>query len=503
MSLPTQKYNSSWVRFRSAGYLRGRGLSFGVGPEHIFPDAAIAPGKFSLAVDTAQYPNLDICDETVDLIKDNSLDHVFIGTRLLAFPNPTEVLTKLASKLKIGGHLIIHTTKEIPTNWVSNFAKWKEKATYHRGGQQLQIYKLINRTGTGIELVSPRSGKKRACIARYGAIGDMIMISPLIRKLHEDGYEVTLNITPYCAEVIKHNPYVHNIIYQEREVIPNPDLGAYWAEWMPDYDKYINLSESIEGKLLKVEGRRDFFTTKEWRQETCGPINYYDQTMRLAGYPGATGQKGELYFSNAENKACKFFRNKYKDKFFVMWALRGSSFHKQYPLLEPALRGWLANNPDAVVMLVGGPGEQSLEFDHPQVLRTCGQIPIREVFCMTQYADLVVGPESSIINAAACYDEPRKMVFLSHSNEHNLCAYWKNYVALAPEGVACYPCHQLHYTKPSCPMVQIADPTQGNKVLWEGPTCAAIGVAVPRLQATLDLEIAAWKSRSQVPVSTL
>lgn len=503
MSLQTQKFNSSWVRHRAAGYLRGKGLSFGVGPEHIFPDLAVAPGKFSLAYDSAHYPNLDICDETPNIIADNALDHIFVGPRVMDFKQPAEAIKNLACKLKIAGHLIIHITKDNvdPDTWVSTFAKWKKKASYVRGGQTLAIYKLLNRSSLGVEAPTPPSGRPRACIARYGAIGDMIMISPLIKKLAEDGYEVTLNITPYCAEVVKNNPHVHNIVLQEREMIPNADLGNYWNEWKDDYDKYINLSESIEGKLLKVEGRRDFFTIKSWREEQCGATNYYDQTMRLGGYPDQTGHKGELFFSNAENKACKHFRSKYKDKFFIMWALRGSSFHKQYPLLGPVLTDWLNANPEATVMLTGGPGDEIMQFPHPQVIPTAGQIPIREVFCMTQYADLVVGPESSIINAAACFDT-RKTVFLSHSNEFNLCAYWTNYTALAPINVACYPCHQLHYTKPSCPMIQIKDGVTG-KLAWEGPTCAGIGVTPERLKAHLDQEIALWKSRSQQLVSVL
>jgi ADP-heptose:LPS heptosyltransferase len=499
MNTPT-KINSKWVRFRSAVYLRGKGLSFGAGPDHIFPDLAMDGDKFSIAIDSVRYANLDAISRNADFIAAQSLDHVFIGPRLVDIPDPAKLVKALSDKLKIGGHLIIHThlgkmTEEQLGGIVGSFAKWREKFLLNRDGQLLGVFKLINRSSIGIDPPPPPSGKPRACIARYGAIGDMIMISPLIKQLYDDGYEVTMNVTPYCAEVLKNNPYVHNIILQEREIIPNPDLGEYWKEWIGEYDKYINLSESIEGKLLKVEGRRDYFTTKEWRNDTCGSVNYYDQTMRLGGYPNIKGTKGELYFSREEEKNCKRFRDQFKDKFFVLWGLRGSSFHKQYPLLEPVLCDWLNANPKAIVMLTGGPGEKELEFNHPQVLPMSGKIPLREVFCLTKFADLVVGPESAIINAAACHDV-RKLVFLSHSSEQNLCAYWTNYKALAPEGVDCYPCHQLHYTKPSCPTIQITVPGNPNPV-WEGPICAGMGVTGERLQRTLDEEISSWQTRSQ------
>jgi ADP-heptose:LPS heptosyltransferase len=310
----------------------------------------------------------------------------------------------------------------------------------------------------------------------------MIMITPLIRRLYEDGYEVTMNITPYCAEVLKNNPFVSNIVLQERDMIPNQDLGAYWAEWLQDYDKYINLSESIEGKLLKVEGRRDFYTQKAWRDNLC-TANYYDHTMALGGYTGVTGSRGELYFSNAEIKQAKYLREKFKDRFMIMWGLKGSSHHKIYPLLVPVLSQWLDAHPDAIAILVGGEADKPLQFDHPQVVGVAGDMKIRDVFCLTQFADLVVGPESSVINAAGCFPVP-KITMLSHSNHGNLCSNWEGDFCLQAD-VACSPCHQLHYSLESCPLVGITEAGK-TEPSYTGPVCASVGFPPARILARLD-----------------
>lgn len=483
-----QVVDSSWVRFRAAAYLSGRGVSFGCGNDPIVPHQALDGDKYSLNADIFKYPQVDICGLDFSILAKDSLDHVFIGPR----DNPP--IKELVSKLKIGGHLIlyvIHADQEAIRKHLPDLGQWQEKDTYIRVGNQfLGVWKLLGRSKHGILAPKPK-GAKRACIARYGAIGDMIMITPLIKRLAQDGYEVTMNVTPYCADVLAGNPYVSNIIRQERDMIPNQDLGPYWNEWMPDYDKYINLSESIEGKLLKVEGRADFYTTKAWRDKICD-VNYYDNTMRLGGYPDVVGQNGELYFTNSEEKEARHMREKFKDRFLIMWALKGSSHHKIYPILGPVLTHWLDRHPDAVTMLVGSEADKPLQFEHPQVVPLAGRTHIRDVFCLAKYVDLVAGPETSITNSAGCFDTP-VLTMLTHSTHENLCKYWKNDYCLQAD-VACTGCHQLHYSPESCPCVDLRE--QGREEpAWSGPICAAVGFTPERVWARLDEVYNHWKAK--------
>jgi len=491
--LEPTKLDGRWIRYRSIAYLRGKGLSYGVGQDPIYPKLAIDAEKYSLNVDVFRHPGVEVCGSDLSIFAPNSLDHIFVGDRLRQFTDPSNLLRELCLKLKPGGHLIIHnidTTIEDLIPLIEKIGRWQTKDTYHRDHQVLGIWKLINRSTHGVLPAKPRP-PKRALIARYGAIGDMIMISPLIRRLHEDGYHVTLNITPYCVDVLKHNPYVDNILLQERDAIPNQDLGGYWKEWVDDYDKYINLSESIEGKLLKVEGRRDFYTSKDWRNSTCN-TNYYDQTLKLGGYPEVVGTRGELYFSRDEEKAAKRVRDKFKDQFLALWALKGSSYHKAYPLLEPVLREWLRTHPDAFVVLTGSKDDAALQFNHPQVTKAAGIMSLREVFALTKVVDLVAGPETAVLNAAGCFPTP-KITFLSHSDHNALCKYWEGDYCLSAD-VACHPCKSLHYSKESCPTVQILD-NQTNEVKWDGPICAAAGVTPARLMARLDEVYNTWKAK--------
>jgi ADP-heptose:LPS heptosyltransferase len=458
----------------------------------VVPALALDGGKYSISADFQKLPGVTVVDTDYRIFAAGSLDHVFVGPRLEAIPRPVELLQALVPKLRQGGHLVIHVAGdrlEELRGYLRDLAGWQEKITYLREGQTLGVWKLVAPAQRVVHPPKPRA-PKRACVVRYGALGDIIMITPLLRDLAERGYEVTLNITPYCLDVLKGNPHVHNIILQERDIIPNKDLGDYWNEWRSEYEVYINLSESIEGGILRVEGRRDFYTSKDWRLAQTGKTNYYTQTLLLGGVPperaGGIPQHGELYLTQAERKQARFLRSKFPGKKLILWGLKGSSYHKQFPMLRPFLSEWLPQHPEVQVLLVGAAQERGLGYDDFQVANLAGEIPLREVFALAEQVDCVVGPESAIINAAGCFATP-KVVLRSHSTCGNLCAGWANHQCLAPH-TACHPCQQLHYSEGSCPLIQIEDTTTGEQV-WKGPACCA-SISFEELAGALEKALA-------------
>lgn len=499
-----------WVRFRGVGYLRDRGLSFGLGID-LFPRTAVAPGKFSLNMDLMPHPQVAVCDGRVDIFQDDTFDHVAVGPALALAPDPQGVLKQLVSKLKMRGHLVVYMPEKNPhpqvkvtftpqglLDLIGTTGAWKVKMNITREGDTLIVAKKVPGPKGSLEMPKPVNPKGRACIARYGALGDMVLLTPLIRQLAADGYEVTMNITPYAAPLLENNPHVANIVLQEKDAIPNQDLGPYWAEWAGDYEKYINLSESIEGRLLKVENRKEFYTSKDWRHNNCGYMNYQDWTMELGGYPNLKGQRGELFFNRNEILQVRKFRDELKGKFVILWGLNGSSHHKVYPLLEPVAYDFLSRHPDAVMILCGGPEAVRYEFQHPQVIPTAGKWPLRQTLAtIAMGTDLVVGPESMIVNIASCYDVP-KIVFLSHSSQDNLTKYWANCTALEPDTATapCYPCHQLHYSLESCPQGGILEKDTKRQIAV-GPRCAMGAIGGLRVLESMDAAYTSWANSAQ------
>src|SRR4030067_1800452 len=127
------------------------------------------------------------------------------------------------------------------------------------------------------------NGKKTACVVRYGAYGDMVQISPLLRQLKSDGYFVILNCHPLGATIVANDPNIDAFIIQKDKEIPENQLEEYWELMAEGVDRFIHLSGSIEAELLKAEGSFEFFLSKEDRHRLCNK-NYLDHTMQKGGY---------------------------------------------------------------------------------------------------------------------------------------------------------------------------------------------------------------------------
>lgn len=290
---------------------------------------------------------------------------------------------------------------------------------------------------------------KKAIVHRFGAFGDSIIITPVLPLLKRDGYEVTVNTTQRGMDVLKCNPYIDKFLEHDTSIPPDERLEKHLKALDSGYDLAINFCESIEGTLAKVEWRDDFHWSKEKRHKECNK-NFYDFTLEWAGYGDVKGKNGELYFSPFEERRAKQLRNKFKNKFVILWGLAGSSVHKAYPYTEFVARKLLDTYDDIVIMTVGDALCEMLEWSHPRTKNYSGKWPIRKSLIMTKYADLVIGPDTGLMHAAGCFDTP-KILFLSSNTEENLSKYWKNCKTLNAR-VSCQPCHRLHYSWEHCEM---------------------------------------------------
>jgi ADP-heptose:LPS heptosyltransferase len=147
-------------------------------------------------------------------------------------------------------------------------------------------------------------------------------------------------------------------------------------------------------------------------------------------------------------------------EFTILWSLAGSSVHKVWEGLDAVIAALMLNYKDVHVVLCGGPEcailEQGWE-NEKRVHLTCGKWSIRESLAFAQVADLVIGPETGVLNSVACEPMP-KVVFLSHSTVENLTRDWVNTDSFWGRGVECkgrgkdeaQACHQMHYGWEHC-----------------------------------------------------
>ena len=285
------------------------------------------------------------------------------------------------------------------------------------------------------------------CIVRYGGFGDTLMVTPLFRYFKERGYYVCFNCTPECEPVLIGNPYIDEIIYQQRQAIPNTLLKPYNDVLKRDFDLFIPLHESIERTLL-VEKRDGgpFYLPHEERHALCNK-NYYDFTAEKAGLD-VRGLRPELYLIEAEEILGRVFQERNKDYFVIQWQSAGSSWHKVYPHSPDVICDLVERAPDIKILLTGDDSVDMLYEPHPRIVSMLGRFGIRQSMIMTKFVDLVVSPETGVFNASGAFDTP-KIGLMTHSSKENLTKYFVNDYSLE-SSAPCHPCHRLIHNLEDC-----------------------------------------------------
>lgn len=296
---------------------------------------------------------------------------------------------------------------------------------------------------------------KTVLVVRHGGIGDQLQASYILPELKRQGYHVTFLTTPQGRDIIEHDPHVDEWFMVDKDQVPNRELVPFWSVVSKHYDKFVNLNESCEGSLLTMPGRPSHQWPYSVRHRLMNK-NYAEFAAVLAELPFVA--EGHFHASEDETSWAHRFKAecaedaKVADPFFIMWVLAGSSPHKFTPHQDTVLKMVMGSLPDAVVIMVGNEAGKILEAGwekEKRVIRTSGGMAIRKTLALAKTMDLVVGPETGVLNAV-CYEQRPKVIMLSHSSHENLTKHWVNaHVILG--SAPCYPCHRLHFTSEYCP----------------------------------------------------
>lgn len=290
------------------------------------------------------------------------------------------------------------------------------------------------------------SHKKTVCVVRYGGFGDMLQAANLFPALKKAGYHVTVMTTPKGKEIIEHDPNVDAWYIQDHDQVPNPELNDFWSVMAPRFDKFINLCESVEGTFLAMPGRANHGWPHNLRHKMLD-VNYLEFSSELAGLPY---ESVAFFYPTADETSAA--KARLGTGLNIVWALAGSSCHKFYPGQDVVMARFLLDFPDCRIFLVGDDACKILEAGwekEERVVCLSGEIGIRATLALAKEADIVIGCETGVLNAVA-FEANRKVALLSHSSHENLTKHWENAIALVPNGLDCYPCHRLHYTREFC-----------------------------------------------------
>lgn len=481
----TSKGNESQkCRWEIVPYTRGRGLDIGCGPLKCFPHFIGVDNCHHEMFGQVIKPDVRI-DTCLDLklFATEGLDFIF-SSHTLEHINPSDVvacLTEWMRVVKVGGHLVLYLPdKKLYPNigkeganpdhrWDPDYSSLTSYMEQVPQGWNLVLYQLRDQddeySGLYVFQKAPAGHlyswnthvkpKKTAGVIRYGAFGDLLQASSVLAGLKRQGYHVTLYSSPPGVDAIRHDPNIDRLYLQDKDQVPNMCLGEFWAHEAKKYDRFVNLSESVEGTFLAMPGRAQHEWTPDVRHKMLNR-NYLEFQHELAGVPHRPQVK--FYPTAAESDWAR--KERAGKDIVLVWALAGSSVHKAYPYLDPLVARVLITYPEAHIYLVGGPEAKILEGgweNEPRVHKTCGVWNIRQSLAFTQIADMVIGGETGVLNSVACEAMP-KVVFLSHSSHENLTRDWVNTTALWSKDTHCPgrgknlapACHQMHYGWQHC-----------------------------------------------------
>lgn len=474
-------YESLKIKWELVPYTRGRGLDLGCGPIKPFPHFIGVDSNIDRELFGAEAKGRNLTGDcaTLDLFGDDCMDFVFSSHLLEHIEDYKSALKEWWRVVKPHGHLILylphkdfypnigtpganpdHKHDFVPQDILDAIGEIAPNFDIVRNEDRneddeysffLVIKKLPGKWKSDRKKQDRRESykapkpEKTCAILRYGAYGDVLQTSSILPGLKEQGFHVTWYCSERGYEVIKNDPRVDEFVVQGDNQVPADELVHLTAYLTRKYDRVVNLCESVEGSLLPSPRHAPFYWHKMARHLLCDH-NYVEMQHIMAGVSFDGNPEIKFYPTEEEAKWAREQREKCPGP-VVVWALSGSSVHKIWPYVDTVVARIRLAVPNAVIVLTGGPGDAELAYPwrkDPNVWCKAGIWSIRQSMAFAQVADLVVGPETGMVNAVSMEQFPSKILFLSHSSVKNLCRDWKSTIAFAAEGAHCYPCHQLH-----------------------------------------------------------
>lgn len=315
----------------------------------------------------------------------------------------------------------------------------------------------------------------RVLVVRLGAYGDMLIITPLLRYLKQQGHEVYLNTSKCGQEMMLHNPYVDKLLYYEANSVPDHELAAYWEKMRQDEgcDVLINMCESLE-RAISLHPMDPYYNqTKAERRERCDK-NFYEYAFEHArihapklipnfysdfqdDYDHAW-LRPEVFFSEEECEAMAPFIQKHAGSPLIIWGMSGSSLNKAYPYTHYVIADLLRKFPKAKVVTVGSELDSVLEEGMPdKVIKMCGKWTMRESILACSQADLVIAGDTGLLHGAGCFDT-HKIGLIGSNTKNNITKHFLNDHSLEADSsaVACAPCFRIIYgASLQCPIDEV------------------------------------------------
>lgn len=335
-------------------------------------------------------------------------------------------------------------------------------------GDDLSLYSMDREEAPTVEWPPRGNVAKWAGIARMGGVGDNLIAASVLGPLKRAGYKIeVITQDPYHV-VFENNPNIDKLSVKTKDDFPQGDMLA-WQFWFAnrgkEYARFANLSHSCEHLVAHFPAQTSFWWPAHMRRKLSNR-SYIEAVHDIFA---VSYEFGPLFHPTDEERAQALETKKNIGERCLAWCISGSRIDKVYPLAAYAIAR-IIKELDIPVVLIGAPNEKDKScaaLVEREVEKTNGSKsgfkvaisesmdrqnwPIRRVLSLALASDLVIGPDTGPMWAAAFEPMP-KILMLSHASPENISKHWINTTTLHADQarVPCWPCHQLHDTPSTC-----------------------------------------------------
>ncbi len=271
-------------------------------------------------------------------------------------------------------------------------------------------------------MVARKGEKMKILIIRFSSFGDVVLTTPVIRKIKEEYPHAEIDFIVYSnfSEGISLNPNIKElIIFDKKRSKDREYIGKMIENLMQkDYDYILDLHSKILSRIIGkglAKGKTKYFRYKKrkwWKtllvkaklityKADCTIVeSYFTALKRLGIYfdrhniKEGKGDDLEFYI---DDKMEKDFSEKYrlKDIEYFVLAPGASKFTKKWPYYNE-LAQELLEKTKAEIFVIGGPEDyDSIKEDQDKrIVNLCGKVSFKESGIILKYADFAVVNDS-------------------------------------------------------------------------------------------------------------
>lgn len=311
------------------------------------------------------------------------------------------------------------------------------------------------------------------CIIRLTSLGDILLLSPLIRVLRTTWPDARIDmiIAEHCAEIMRYNPGIDNlhVINTKSGTL---DVLKQWMsikKTMPVYDLAIDVHDSIRSKFMRIglakktcvydsarTYKRDLVKNKTripLQTVVPVPIRYFSAVQEFPEIQ--PDDKGLEFWLEEERAQLSYPLHPSTSPKHILIAPGARHATKRWPMeyFTELIQSLNKRHP-APIALIGGPDDAALcneiqKASNVHIEQYAGKMSLHEIASFMDSAYCIIGNDSGLMHVAAARHIPVITLFGSTVPEFGFMPYHTPHEIISLD-LTCKPC--THIGKEKCPL---------------------------------------------------